>query len=96
MSKWLRFLHSNTFSCFSCHNCSFAQCQTAGHGLLSEMSLAELRERLARLKETQQEDKREKRERILEERQKEKQVLMEQLDTIKLSRRALAQAAAVR
>lgn len=60
------------------------------------MSLVELRERLALLKEAQQAEQREKREHILEERRNKKQLLLEQLDTIDRHRRALAQAAAIR
>lgn len=60
------------------------------------MSLAELKERLALLKEAQQTEQQEKREHILEVRQNKKQLLLEQMDTIDLHRRALAQAAVVR
>lgn len=60
------------------------------------MSLAELKERLALLKEVQQTEQQEKREHILEVRQNKKQLLLEQMDTIDLHRRALAQAAAIR
>ncbi|XP_070777102.1 cilia- and flagella-associated protein 99 [Enoplosus armatus] len=75
---------------------NFDNTETAGHELLGEMSLAELRERLALLKEAQQAEQQEKREHILEEKQYKKQLLLEQLDTIDLHRRALAQAAAIR
>ncbi|XP_076605094.1 cilia- and flagella-associated protein 99 isoform X2 [Chaetodon auriga] len=75
---------------------NFDDTATAGHELMGEMSLAELRERLALLKEAQQIEQQEKRERILEEKQNKKQLLLEQLDTIDLHRRALAQAAAIR
>ncbi|XP_070835645.1 cilia- and flagella-associated protein 99 isoform X2 [Chaetodon trifascialis] len=75
---------------------NFDDTATAGHELMGEMSLAELRERLALLKEAQQTEQQEKRERILEEKQNKKQLLLEQLDTIDLHRRALAQAAAIR
>lgn len=74
----------------------FVLCQTAGHELLGEMSLAELKERLALLKEAQQTEQQEKQEKILEVRQNKKQLLLEQMDTIDLHRRALAQAAAIR
>lgn len=60
------------------------------------MSLAELKERLALLREAQQTEQQEKREHILEEKQYKKQLLLEQLDTIDLHRRVLAQAAAIR
>ncbi|XP_044023302.1 cilia- and flagella-associated protein 99 isoform X2 [Siniperca chuatsi] len=75
---------------------NFDDTETAGHKLLGEMSLAELKERLALLKEAQQTEQQEKREHILEEKQNKKQLLLEQLDTIDLHRRALAQAAAIR
>lgn len=70
--------------------------KTAGHELLGEMSLAELKERLALLKEVQQIEEQEKREHILELKQNKKQLLLEQLEAIDLHRRALAQAAAFR
>ncbi|KAM7403051.1 hypothetical protein PAMA_003804 [Pampus argenteus] len=75
---------------------SFDNTETAGHKLLGEMSVAELRERLALLKEAQQAEQQEKREHILEEKLNKKQLLLEQLDTINLHRRALSQAAATR
>ncbi|GAA6213576.1 cilia- and flagella-associated protein 99 [Lates japonicus] len=75
---------------------NFDDTETAGHELLGEMSLAELKERLALLKEAQQTEQQEKREHILEVRQNKKQLLLEQMDTIDLHRRALAQAAVVR
>uniref|UniRef100_A0A8D2ZL28 Cilia-and flagella-associated protein 99 n=1 Tax=Scophthalmus maximus TaxID=52904 RepID=A0A8D2ZL28_SCOMX len=59
----------------------FDDTETARHQLLGEMSLAELKERLQ-----------EKREQILEEKQSKKQLLLEQMDTINLRTRALAQA----
>ncbi|XP_023268653.1 cilia- and flagella-associated protein 99 [Seriola lalandi dorsalis] len=75
---------------------NFDDTETAGHELLGEMSLAELKERLALLKEVQQTEQLEKREHILEVRQNKKQLLLEQMDTIDLHRRALAQAVAIR
>ncbi|KAE8289906.1 Cilia- and flagella-associated protein 99 [Larimichthys crocea] len=75
---------------------NFDHTETAGHELLGEMSLAELKERLALLREAQQTEQQEKREHILEEKQYKKQLLLEQLDTIDLHRRVLAQAAAIR
>lgn len=71
-------------------------CQTAGHELLGEMSLAELKERLALLKEAQQTEQQEKREHILELKQNKKQLLLEQLEAIDLHRRAMARVAAIR
>ncbi|KAM9341281.1 cilia- and flagella-associated protein 99 [Symphorus nematophorus] len=75
---------------------NFDNTETAGHELLGEMSLAELKERLALMKEAQQTEQQEKREHILEERQNKKQLLLEQLDAIDLHRGTLAQAAAIR
>ncbi|KAK1894381.1 Cilia- and flagella-associated protein 99 [Dissostichus eleginoides] len=75
---------------------NFDDTETAGHELLGEMSLVELKERLALLGDAQQTEQQEKREHILEEKQNKKQLLLEQLDTIELHRRALAQAAAIR
>ncbi|XP_026211638.1 cilia- and flagella-associated protein 99 [Anabas testudineus] len=75
---------------------NFDDSETAGHELLGEMSLAELKERLALLKEAQQTEQQEKREHILEVKQNKKQLLLEQLEVIDLHRRALAQAAAIR
>ena len=86
-----------TFEIVSHTSCELiVPCQTAGHELLGEMSLVELKERLALLGEAQQTEQQEKREHILEEKQNKKQLLLEQLDTIELHRRALAQAAAIR
>ncbi|XP_074548522.1 cilia- and flagella-associated protein 99 isoform X2 [Halichoeres trimaculatus] len=74
----------------------FDDTQTAGHRLLGEMSLCELRERLALLKEVQQAEQQGKQEQILEEKQRKQQMLLEQLETIDLRRRERAQAAAIR
>ncbi|KAJ7990756.1 hypothetical protein DPEC_G00290210 [Dallia pectoralis] len=70
--------------------------ETAGHDLLGEMSLAELRERLALLRDAEQREKQERRERILEDKQRKEQLLQEQLDTIALYSAAQGQAAARR
>ncbi|XP_067335255.1 cilia- and flagella-associated protein 99 [Channa argus] len=75
---------------------NFDDTETAGHKLLGEMSLAELKERLALLKGLQQAEEQEKREHIQEAKWNKKQLLLEQLETINLHRRALAQAAAMR
>ncbi|TNN84188.1 Cilia- and flagella-associated protein 99 [Liparis tanakae] len=74
----------------------FDNTEPAGHELLGEMSLVELKERLALLREAQQTEQHEKREQILEEKHNKKQLLSEQLDSIDLNRRVLAQAAAIR
>lgn len=62
--------------------------QTGGHELLCEMSLVELRERLARLKEEEQREQEKRRQRILEDKQSKEQLLLEQLDTITACRTA--------
>uniref|UniRef100_A0A8C8CNZ2 Cilia and flagella associated protein 99 n=1 Tax=Oncorhynchus tshawytscha TaxID=74940 RepID=A0A8C8CNZ2_ONCTS len=70
--------------------------ETAGHELLGEMSLAELRERLAMLRNAEQREHQYRRGRILEDKKSREQLLLEQLDTIALHRTALGQAAARR
>ncbi|KAM9354270.1 cilia- and flagella-associated protein 99 [Pholidichthys leucotaenia] len=75
---------------------NFDETETAGHELLDEMSLAELKERLAILREAQQAEREEKRRNIKEEKQKKKQQLLEEVDAIDLHRKALAQATAIR
>jgi len=74
----------------------FPSCQTAGHEVLAEMSLAELKERLALLRAEQQTEEEERRSHIQGEKQKKKKLLLERLDTIEFHRRALAKAAAIR
>uniref|UniRef100_A0A8C1FYV6 Cilia and flagella associated protein 99 n=1 Tax=Cyprinus carpio TaxID=7962 RepID=A0A8C1FYV6_CYPCA len=69
--------------------------ETGGHDLLCEMSLAELRERLARLREFEQCELEDRRQRIFQEKQLKEQLLLEQLDNISL-RRTLAEQAALR
>ncbi|XP_020614236.1 cilia- and flagella-associated protein 99-like [Orbicella faveolata] len=56
--------------------------ETSGAGLLSEMSIAELRERLALLKIAEKEDEEEKRDTILKSKVKKDQFLMDTLETI--------------
>ncbi|XP_064811688.1 cilia- and flagella-associated protein 99 [Oncorhynchus masou masou] len=70
--------------------------ETAGHDLLGEMSLAELRERLAMLRDAEHREHQDRRGRILEDKKSREQLLLEQLDTIALHRTALGQAAARR
>ncbi|XP_019909458.1 cilia- and flagella-associated protein 99 isoform X2 [Esox lucius] len=67
--------------------------ETAGHDLLGEMSLAELRERLSLLRDAEQREQQDRRERILGDKQGREQLLLEQLDTISLHRAAQGQAA---
>ncbi|ROJ19169.1 Cilia- and flagella-associated protein 99 [Anabarilius grahami] len=69
--------------------------ETAGHDLLCEMSVAELRERLALLRETEQCELEDRRQHIFQEKQLKEQLLLEQLDNIAL-RRSLAEHAASR
>lgn len=56
--------------------------ETSGAGLLSEMSIAELRERLALLKVAEKEDEEEKRDTILKSKVKKDQFLIDTLETI--------------
>lgn len=75
---------------------SAAACQTAGHGLLGEMSLFELKERLAHLREAQRQDQREKRERILKGKERDEKLLQEKQEAINLQKRAQAHLTALR
>ncbi|XP_075189113.1 cilia- and flagella-associated protein 99 isoform X2 [Anomaloglossus baeobatrachus] len=70
--------------------------QTAGHGLNCEMSVVELRERLALLKEAQRKAEEEKRDLILEEKQSKQQHLLDTLEQISLHRAAQGKAALLR
>ncbi|XP_066574401.1 cilia- and flagella-associated protein 99 [Amia ocellicauda] len=70
--------------------------ETGGYALLGEMSLLELRERLARLREAEQQEEEERRDKILEEKRTKEQLLLDQLDHIALHRAALARAATLR
>ncbi|CAJ0953288.1 unnamed protein product [Ranitomeya imitator] len=70
--------------------------QTAGHGLNCEMSVVELRERLALLKEAQRKAEEEKRDQILEEKQSKQQYLLDTLEQISLHRVAQGKAALLR
>ncbi|XP_073518309.1 cilia- and flagella-associated protein 99-like [Phyllobates terribilis] len=67
--------------------------QTAGHGLNCEMSVVELWERLALLKEAQRKAEEEKRDQILEEKQTKQQHLLDTLEQISLHRAAQGKAA---
>ncbi|XP_057199414.1 cilia- and flagella-associated protein 99 isoform X2 [Triplophysa rosa] len=70
--------------------------ETAGHDLLCEMSLAELRERLIMLRELQEFEQEERRNWILQEKQMKEELLLDQLDNIALCRSLAEQAAAAR
>ncbi|XP_053289916.1 cilia- and flagella-associated protein 99 [Pleuronectes platessa] len=73
----------------------FDDTETAGHELLDEMSIVELRLRLAHLKEFRQTEQHKRHEHILEVNQKKKRLDLE-LETEYLHTRAMAQAAAIR
>ncbi|XP_075304757.1 cilia- and flagella-associated protein 99 [Odontesthes bonariensis] len=74
----------------------FDDTETAGHVMLAEMSLAELKERLALLRAAWQTEEQERRSHIQDEKQKKKKLLVVRLDTIEFHRRALVKAAAIR
>uniref|UniRef100_A0A3P9HIM2 Cilia and flagella associated protein 99 n=1 Tax=Oryzias latipes TaxID=8090 RepID=A0A3P9HIM2_ORYLA len=73
----------------------FDDTKTAGHGLLEEMPLAELRLRLDLLKMERQAEEQERRMHILQEKQKQEELLQKRLEAIELHSRALAKAAAI-
>ncbi|XP_014463195.2 cilia- and flagella-associated protein 99 isoform X3 [Alligator mississippiensis] len=70
--------------------------QTPGHGLIGEMSIVELRERLALLKEAQKKAEEEKRDQIIHEKQAKEQLLLDKLEQISQFRAALGRAATLR
>ncbi|NXC59614.1 CFA99 protein, partial [Aleadryas rufinucha] len=70
--------------------------ETGGHGLFGEMSVVELRERLALLKEAQQAAEEEKRDQIIHEKQAKEQLLLDKLDQISQFRAELGRAAALK
>ncbi|KAM6912260.1 cilia- and flagella-associated protein 99 [Xenentodon cancila] len=74
----------------------FDDTKTAGHELLEEMSLAELKERLALTKKKRQTEQEERRRHILQEKQKKRQLLQKKLETIELLSRMQAKAAAIK
>uniref|UniRef100_A0A8C0FHE1 Cilia and flagella associated protein 99 n=1 Tax=Bubo bubo TaxID=30461 RepID=A0A8C0FHE1_BUBBB len=69
--------------------------ETGGHGLICEMSIVELRERLALLREAQKAAEEEKRDQIIHEKQAKEQLLLDKLDQISLFRAELGRAAAL-
>ncbi|XP_069391695.1 cilia- and flagella-associated protein 99-like isoform X2 [Paralichthys olivaceus] len=73
----------------------FDDTKTAGHELMGEMSMIELKLRLAHLKEVQQTEQREKHEHILEEKQKKKKLDLES-EIEYLRERVMAQAETTR
>ncbi|KAF1499139.1 Cilia- and flagella-associated protein 99, partial [Eudyptula minor] len=69
--------------------------ETGGHGLICEMSIVELRERLALLREAQKAAEEEKRDQIIHEKQAKEQLLLDKVDQISLFRAQLGRAAAL-
>ncbi|XP_053164804.1 cilia- and flagella-associated protein 99 isoform X3 [Hemicordylus capensis] len=70
--------------------------QTPEHGVLGEMSVAELRERLALLHEAQKKTEEEKRDLIVREKHIKEQLLLNKLDQISAFREAFGRAAALK
>ncbi|XP_008947533.1 PREDICTED: cilia and flagella associated protein 99, partial [Merops nubicus] len=70
--------------------------ETGGHGLICEMSVVELRECLALLKEAQKAAEEEKRDQIIHEKQAKEQLLLDKLDQISMFRAELGRAAALK
>ncbi|XP_036153297.1 cilia- and flagella-associated protein 99 [Myotis myotis] len=70
--------------------------QIPGHGLEGEMSVVELRERLALLKEAQQRQEEEKRDQIIQGKRARSRELQEALERISLCRAAMGRSAALR
>ncbi|KAK3094329.1 hypothetical protein FSP39_000366 [Pinctada imbricata] len=69
---------------------------TSGHGLLSEMSIAELRERLALLKTAEAQEEEQRRDDILAGKQAKDQLLLDTLETISKHRLEQTKSAALR
>ncbi|KAF6371529.1 cilia and flagella associated protein 99 [Rhinolophus ferrumequinum] len=70
--------------------------QIPGYGLEGEMSVVELRERLARLKEAQKREEEEKRDQIIQGKRAKSQELQNTLEQISLCRSAMGRSAALR
>ncbi|KFV62627.1 hypothetical protein N307_06663, partial [Dryobates pubescens] len=70
--------------------------ETGGHGLICEMSIVELRERLALLREAQKAAEEERRDQIIHEKRAKEQLLLDKLDQISLYRSELGRAAALK
>uniref|UniRef100_A0A8V0YV52 Cilia and flagella associated protein 99 n=1 Tax=Gallus gallus TaxID=9031 RepID=A0A8V0YV52_CHICK len=70
--------------------------ETGGHGLICEMSIVELRERLALLREAQKAAEEEKRDQIIQDKQAKEQLLLDKLDQISIFRAELGRAAALK
>ncbi|XP_052227633.1 cilia- and flagella-associated protein 99-like isoform X1 [Dreissena polymorpha] len=69
---------------------------TSGHGLLSEMSIVELRERLALLRNAEKENEEMKRDEILASKEAKDQLLLDTLETISKHRLEQTKAAAIK
>nr|CAB3230279.1 RSP4/6 uncharacterized protein LOC100183762 [Phallusia mammillata] len=69
---------------------------TAGHALLSEMSIAELRERLCLLRDAEKHEEEKRRDAILKDKQCKNEKLMETLARISTHRNELSKAASIR
>lgn len=70
--------------------------QTPGHGLEGEMSVVELRERLALLKETRRRQEEERRDQIIQGKRAKSQELRDTVEQVALCRAAMGRSAALR
>ncbi|XP_054839713.1 cilia- and flagella-associated protein 99 [Eublepharis macularius] len=70
--------------------------ETAGHGVFGEMSVVELQERLALLKEAQKKAEDEKRDLIIHEKRNKEQLLLDKLEQISMFREAFGRTAALK
>lgn len=70
--------------------------QIPGYGLEGEMSVVELRERLAMLKETQKREQEEKRDQIIQDKRAKSQMIQNTVEQISLCRAAMGRTAALR
>uniref|UniRef100_A0A670I1Y4 Cilia and flagella associated protein 99 n=1 Tax=Podarcis muralis TaxID=64176 RepID=A0A670I1Y4_PODMU len=70
--------------------------QTPNHGVLGEMSIVELQERLALLKQAQKKAEEEKRDQIIQEKYAKEQLLLDKLEQISMFRDQFGRAAALR
>ncbi|XP_060092312.1 cilia- and flagella-associated protein 99 [Heteronotia binoei] len=70
--------------------------QTANHGVFGEMSIVELQERLALLKEAQKKAEEEKRDSIIREKCDKEQLLLDKLEQISMFREAFGRTAALK
>lgn len=75
--------------------CSFSL-QTGDHGVLGEMSVVELQERLALLSEAQKKAEEEKRDQIIQDKLTKEQLLVAKLEQISMFRAAFGRTAALK